>query len=238
MAIIGEPIKVICINSKSSTILIKGAVYDAISIRTYDKKIVQLKNVGSYFAKFFTLTNGKPLESVPDFSIKREESIDPKNKNYKGQFVKCMYGTGKTLKENEIYYVENQKLTSVVGYNGNTWTDSKIKIRGIRSYVSPHRFTEIPIKEQRNIKLKNLKGEKTKTGEQTRKFLLYSEKERTAILFEILSKVLIDIGKVEIYGKIDIMKLMLGKSKYKYNLIESDIKPFLESNIKNLLKIY
>lgn len=157
-------------------------------------------------------------------------ALDTSKKDYTGQFVKCTSNTGKTLKEGEIYYVELQKNSTV------------FKIRGIKNNISPYHFEEIPIKEQRSIKLKNLKGETTKTGERTRKYLLFSEKEKISIMFSILSQVLIDINNTsEIdVNLINITELMTIKGKRNYNIIEEDIQEFtnkfLKNNIESLIK--
>lgn len=229
-----EPLKVICIKTNNSTKLIKGATYLAASLHTYKtSRTLYLKDVGNYDPKNFTLLNGDSIENMPDFSIERK-LLDDK-KDYVGQFVRCRYSSGKTMKDGEIYFVENQKVTErKSSYNNSINYDVKIKIRGVRNYVSPYRFQEISIREQRNIKLKNLKGEKTKTGEQTRKFLLYTEKQRICILFDVLSKVIIDLNKMEIDRKIDIVKLMINKGK-NYNINEEDITPFLKGKIGTLL---
>lgn len=225
------PIKVICINPKNSTKLIKGATYQASSIHSWNKKrTIYLKDVGSYSIANFTLLDGRSLDGEPDFSLENK-SLDTE-KSYTGQFVKCRYSTGKSLKEGEIYYVEKEKREP----RGNgRYVNLKLKIRGVRNYVSPYRFQEMDIKEQRNIKLKNLKGDKIKTGEQTRKFLLYSEKEKITILFETLAKVMTDLNKIEIETEIDIVGLMLLKGR-KYDISGEDIRPFLKNKIETILK--
>jgi len=174
--------------------------------------------------------------------MEMRKEVDPKSKNYTGEFVKCRYSSGKSYKEGEIYYVEKQisiEKKSSGWYNSNTYTEYKFKIRGIKISSSTHRFEEIPIIEQRKIKLKNLKGEKIKTGEQTRKFLLYSEKEKISILFEILSKVLIDINKTDNIEKLnfDIVDLMIKKD-LKYSLTREDIEPFLRENLNTHLNVF
>jgi len=237
-----DSLKVICI-TKNSTKLIKGATYSAISIHSYthgkiSDRTIYLKNVGNYSIKNFTLLDGSSLDSIADFNIERTKGVDTNFTNYTGQFVKCRYSSGKSLKEGEIYYIEEQRKTERKGYNGKIYYDFKFKIRGIRNCVSPYRFETIPIAEQRNIKLKNLKGEKIKTGEQTRKFLLYTEKQKNCILFKILSQVLLDIDNVEIDSKINISELMLTKGNKNYAIIKEDIELFLKCDISKLLSSY
>jgi len=230
-----EPIKVICINARNSTKLLKGATYVATCIytsHTTERKIT-LKNIGTYSLANFTDIDGKSLDYHKDFGSYRAP-LDSE-KNYTGQFVRCRYSSGKSFKEGEIYYVENEKREKTKTYGGNFINNIMLKIRGVRNYVNPYRFEEIPIKEQRSIKLKNIKGEKVKTGEQTRKFLLYSEKEKTSILFQTLSLVLIDLNKIEFDQKIDLIKLMLTKGK-NYCFTEEEIKEFLNTKIIDSIK--
>jgi len=235
--IYNEPITVICIDASHSIKLIKGGTYLANSIRTYssDRKIY-LKNINYYSAKYFTTIDGKSLDDTPDFTVKITISLDTDNKDYTGQFVRCLSSSGKVLKQDEIYYVENQIRTQRIGHNNVIFYDTKLKIRGVRNCVSPYRFNEIDITQQRNIKLKNLEGKKAITGDQTRKFLLYSEKEKVRILFDSLTKVLFDINRIENDINLDISKLMIIKGK-NYSLIEEDVIPFLKI-VKLILKPY
>jgi len=239
-----DPIKVIC-RKNGSTKLIKGATYEVSSLYTgrYSNftKTAYIVNVGSYNADYFVLENNQPLSSMQDFSLINSDNIvDTKNVNYTGQFVKCRYSSSKTLKANEIYYVEEHKKVEKYGYNKQIYYEDKFKIRGIKNLVNSYCFTQIPIIEQRNIKLKNLTGEKIKTGEQTRKFLLYSEKERNTILLDVFSRTLIDISKIHSTINLDIEKeipkLMMKKGS-KYALTIDDITPFLEFNIKNIINL-
>jgi len=236
-------LKIICINDKHSIKLIKGAVYLAnalyTSTNTYKKtieRVVYIEKLGRFNIKYFTDINGEPLDKLSDFNNWNNVNnlaLDTSKKDYTGQFVKCTSNTGKTLKEGEIYYVELQKKTRY---------STVFKIRGIKNNILPYHFEEIPIKEQRSIKLKNLKGETTKTGERTRKYLLFSEKEKISIMFSILSQVLIDINNTsEIdVNLINITELMTIKGKRNYNIIEEDIQEFtnkfLKNNIESLIK--
>lgn len=240
-AIYKEPIKVICIKATTSIKLIKGGIYSATAIYSSNKtdRIIYLKDTGNYSISYFRLFDGSSLDSVPDFTLERAKSVDVGNIDYTGQFVKCgRYSSSKVLKTDEIYYVEKheQKQSTRKNWNGTltTSTDHKFKIRGIKNYVNVYNFLEIPIKEQRNIKLKNLSGQKIKTGEQTRKFLLYTEKEKTQILFETLARVLIDLSGVELSNTADFVTLIKVKGK-KYSLVDEDITPFLNSKIQTLL---
>jgi hypothetical protein len=237
-----DPIKVICINAKNSKKLIKGATYLATAIRTYNNnnnntsdRHVYLKDVGSYVTKNFTLFDGRSLDNQPDFNVQHRSSLNCTSKNYTGQFVKCRYSSGKSMKEGEIYYVEEQRSVPHTGYNGQIRYETKFKIRGIRNCVNPYRFEEIPITEQRAIKLKNLKGDKIKTGEQTRKFLLYTEKQKINILFETLARTMADLNKIEFDKEINIIDLMITKGR-NYNIAKEDVVPFLKNKIETILK--
>lgn len=219
MGEIKEPIKVICINSRTSVKLIKGVTYFANSMYvSYGRtKRVYLNNFGNYNANNFVLESGEPLENLSEFHVTRNRN-KLQDIDYTGQFVRCNSSSGKTLKENEIYYVINQIVTET----NSRWSQRKLKLRGVRNYVSDYRFEELSIKEQRSVKLRNLAGEKQKTGEQTRKFLLYNEKEKIHIIIEILLKILNDLRNIEIPEKLDIYDLFITKGR-KYNLQKDDI---------------
>jgi len=229
-----EPLKVVCISTRGSKKLIKGGIY--LANRLY-KTEVYLSGVGRYPVENFTLLNGGLLSKEPSFSVEHKKSVNPSQTNYTGQFIQCRFSTGK-LKEGEIYFVEDQRKIERKGYQGSINYIYKLKIRGFRNCMSSYRFNEISTIEQRSIKLKNLNGDKIKTGEQERKFLLYSDKERISILFQLLTKILIDMNNVQFNSKeIDITKLMLLKGK-DYNLIEEDVKIFLKSKVEALIKKY
>jgi hypothetical protein len=230
-----KPIQVIC-NSDSSTKLIKGAQYIAISINTTTcnnkiNRTIYIKDVGGFVLKNFTNIDGSSLDNEPDFSIQTDNRLID-TKDYTGQFIKCIYSYSscKSLKGNEIYFVEKQINTP----SSRGRYDIKLKIRGIKNLVNSYKFREIDISEQRKIKLNNIKGNITKTGEQTRKFLLYTEKEKTIILFETLTKVLVDINNIH-DGSVNITDFMIKKGK-NYCLIEDDIKEFLKTTILDSLK--
>ncbi len=187
---------------------------------------------GLYDLECFTSIDGKSLKFEPDFNIEWKPSLD-KHKIYTNQCVRCKYGSGKTLKNGEIYYVENQRTHTRTSWNGQLIPYIQVKIRGIKNWVSAENFEEMHISEQRKLKLKNLNGEKVKTGESTRKFLLYTEKERIVILFNLLLSSLVDVNGAEFTEQPDISKLILNKGK-QYNIIEEDIIEFLK-NVKSIL---
>lgn len=237
-----EPVKVICIDSKNSTKLIKGATYLASSLITYNysnkkERKIYIKDVGSYHIDYFTLLNGKSLKNESDFNVEYNKLDN--NKNYIGQFIRCKssYSSSKILKQGEIYLVENQKTIQQKLYNGKSINELKLKIRGIKNFVTAYNFEEISVTEQRKFKLKNLKGEKINTGEQTRKFLLYSENERNIILLEILAKVLKDLNNAQNINveKPKLLELILSKGK-KFDITKEDVNVFLKNNIENIIK--
>jgi hypothetical protein len=235
MTIVKEPIKVICVKTKSSKKLIKGAIYLATNIGTNprDTKDRHIRiPAGLYDLECFTTIDGKSLKNEPDFNIEWKPSLDI-HKIYTNQCVRCRYSSGKILKNGEIYFVENQRTQTRKGWNGTIIPYIQLKIRGIKNWVTSSNFEEMHIAEQRKIKLKSLNGEKVKTGESTRKFLLYTEKEKILILFNLLSSSLIDVNGAELIEQPDISKMMLNKGK-QYNIIEEDIAEFVK-NIKSIL---
>lgn len=230
-----DPIKVICVKTASSKKLIKGAIYSATHIGTsYNKERYIRITVGHYSLDCFTHIDGSSLENIPDFIVNRQD-LD-KDKDYTDQCVKCNYSSNKTLKEGEIYYVEAQKNEIRYDWHKNPYNHITLKIRGMKNWTSSSNFEEVPVSDQRKIKLKNIRGEKVKTGESTRKFLLYSKKERTQILLQLLTSCIADINNTELTEQVDISKLILKKGT-KYNILEEDVRPFINS-LKTILKPY
>lgn len=177
------------------------------------QKNVQIKDVGYFDASYFSLLNGKPLDKEQDFIVNNNTILNTFVNNYTGQFVRCRKNNLKTLNFNKIYYVEEQIQTSYISkYNNKSYPITKLKIKGVNGKISPYNFTEISIAEQRCIKLKNINGNNVFEIEQKRKFLLYNEKERVSILFELLSNVLKDVNKIiSSKDELNLTKLMLKK---------------------------
>jgi len=233
-----EPIKVICVNPKGSKKLIKGAIYSATSIGTDyhnpEDRFIRI-SVGRYSLNCFTFIDGNSLKNEPDFVIEYKPMLDF-TKDYTDQCVRCRWSSSKILKNGEIYYIESQRIINKKSWNGTLTPYYQVKLRGINRWTSSSNFEEIHISEQRKIKLNNLNGEKVKTGESTRKFLHYSERERIQILCQLLNSSLIDINNAELMERVDLFKIILNKGK-QYNIIDEDVKPFLES-VKEILKPY
>lgn len=235
-------INVIC-TKNNSTKLIKGATYVASALYTYsNRRTLYITDIGNYSADNFVLEDGSSLKNIKDFK-QEYNSLDLKGVNYTGQFVRCgRYSSSKTLKPNEVYYVEEHKVIQKrYTYNSsNTYEDHKFKIRGIRNLVNAYNFVQIPITEQRHLKLKNLAGTPIKTGEQTRKFLLYSEKEKHSILLVVFSSAISDISKIQNTEKINIqteLKNFMIKKGRKYDIKDEDIETFLEKNLKDIVNL-
>ena len=234
-----EPMKVICINTKNSKKLIKDAIYYATSIgsdynNNTDERYIRI-SIGKYSLNCFTSIDGNSLKNEPAFVIEQKSSLDF-SKDYTDQCVRCSWSSSKVLKNGEIYYVESQRMSNRKDWRGTLVPYHQIKLRGIKNWAPLCNFEEIHISEQRKIKLNNLNGEKVKTGESTRKFLHYSEKERIQILFQLLNSSLIDINNAELVERVDLLKIILNKGK-PHGIIDEDVKPFLK-NIKKLLNPY
>lgn len=233
--IIKTPLQVICINTGKSKKLIKGGIYQATrqTIRNTIKYVSV--NAGSFRSELFSLTDGSPLTSEPEFEIHRDNTnLNTSEKNYTGEYVRCRYGSG-NLKTDEVYMVEQQRKIEKLRYNGQPYFEYKFKIRGIRNLINTYRFSELSTTEQRNFKLKKLQGIEIKTAEKTRKFLLYTEKEKIYNLYNVLTRTLLDMQKIDFNEKPDIIKLMLVRGK-EYGMAEEDIIPFLKESSESLLK--
>jgi len=233
-------IKEIQVVSKVNTSnLIKDATYTAISIRTRKnltsvntailQRIIHIKGLGYNDINNFKLLNGDNFDNVPDFNELFNNRLDPK-KNYTNNLVRCVNAENcKNLTTDELYFVEKQIQRAK--------NRIELKLRGIKNTVSFYRFEEIPLSEQRNLKIKNLNNEKIETGENIRKFLSYSEKEKICIIFELLYKVSFQLSKTKDISNIntDIIKMILNKGK-KYNIIEEDLTKYLNVDVNSILE--
>jgi hypothetical protein len=235
--IIKNNIKVICKKTNGSLKLVKGGEYEITRLTTiFGKRCVNIQNLGSYKVDNFVLEDGQPVSNLNDFYTEIPEIIDCEHKNYTGQFVRCRFSYSKDLKEGEIYYVENQ-IKEECSMIITKYYKYFLKIRGVKNKVQSYAFEELPLEEQRYIKLKTLNGTEIKTGEQTRKFLLYTEAERIAILFDLLAKSLSDCNKskgIENTKKIIVDMMLMKGRKYVVNI--EDIENFINKNITDLIK--
>lgn len=230
-----QPIKVVCVNTGNSIKLIKGAVYTANRLYTvYGEKRVSLKGLSSFKADLFKTVEGELLINFENFKIEKQKSLNLEN-DYTGKYVKCIYGGGKSLKENEVYFIEKHRKIQNHRSWGNNYLEHDFKIRGMRNYCSTYHFVDLSVSEQRKYKLQEIKGESFIKGHDKRKFLHYTEQEKIIHLFEILAKTLIDIKNTELNSEFDVVKLIVTRGK-KYAITEDDAKDFLKHNFKTLLK--
>lgn len=239
-----EPISVICIQSNGSKKLIKDCIYLATSLTgniSNPWRYLYIKGLGSYQAKFFSTLDGISMNDFEEFTTQQNyvNRIRPElDTDYTGQYVRCVYSASKFLKEGEIYFVEKQfRKSNRTKYNFGYY-EYDFKLKNIKNKVNSWNFQEIPLTEQRNIKLKTLDGLSIKTGDMSRKFLLYTEQEKTTILFDILSKTLIDISFIQNKTNIKnlIVDMMFIKGK-KYDLLKEEIELFLSKNINDLINM-
>lgn len=234
--------KVICINSQGVTHIIAGKEYEATSL--YHERIsnnrgvyingrrkIKIKNLKTYYADRFCAADGSDLQTIPTF----EEQIEivklcDKNINYTGQYVKARWDYNK-LKKGEFYLVEKDFLVH------NNSRARKFKIHGLKYPMASYKFQEVSLSEQRNLKLHSLDGKEIKTGLSQRKFLLYTDRERTRILFEVLGTTLKRLSGTEDLQGVSLAKQMVKTGK-DYDIEESDAVEFLNRSIKESLKNY
>lgn len=230
---------VIYTEKNKSTKLVEGCEYLATNLygAIGDKiRFVQIQNIGCFNSRYFTLPDGTPLNTLDPFSIENKNiRVKPSLIDYTGQYVRCSFSTSKYIKENEIYYVESQFKNNLASQYYADFVYS-FKLKNIKHSVASYRFYEIPLSEQRNLKLKSLNNEIIKTGTSDRKFLLYNEKERNIILLNIFTKSLIDINNI--YNITDkkntIIKIMMKKGK-KYNILEEEIILFFNNDLDKII---
>lgn len=110
-----------------------------------------------------------------------------------------------------------------------------MKLKGLKSLYNSYNFEEIPLKEQRILKLKNISGEKIISGLKKRKFLYYSDFEQKKIIFELLITSIKNVENVKKLKNYDIIDMMI-KSGYKHDIIREDIEPIFNKTLKSIMK--
>jgi len=221
-------LEVIC--TKGTTLLIVGKKYQVVELRSYNidsKRYVRVKGFSYTFpTSNFDLVGKKSWGDFDDFKGPQRIYSDNARENVQ-KFVKCVVDWNRKLKEGDFYFVED-----IVSKGIRYRTD--FKIRGFKNTFASYCFEPVPISEQRKIKLNQIKGIKYQVNNE-RKFLCYTNKQQTMILYQVLAKALSVAIKTDTDGT-ELVSLMI-KIGFKYQLISEDIVNFLEGQ-KNNLSIY
>lgn len=228
--------KVICINDTGITTLIKGKEYEATSLfieqiysNSQSKYIpgqrrVRIKGLRTYPIYRFICADGSNLETLPIFEDRPIQPITDTKENFTGKYVAARWN-GNKLKQGKIYLVTEDFVNK----------GRRFKIAGFKGMFRSYYFTQIPLSEQRKIKLQQIKGERPETGANIRPFLHYSEREQIKILFDSLSVVMRRLLATNDLKNISIVEQMIKAGK-DYEITEVDVENFLKSDIKKLIK--
>ncbi len=252
-------IEVICINDKGTKKLIKGQKYTIEALWEYSgynnknianinhngkfvhRRRVRVSGVNDYFVDRFEPADGRNFYDIPIFGDEnkwkkyRERAVSPDKKNYKGQFVKCRYdGNSKFLKSGEIYYVEDCRKKSVNIHFGTSYEYS-FKLAGLRNYINPHGLDEIPMKEQRKLKLETIEGKKILSGLNKRKFLYFSEFEQKRIILYLYLNSINNLDNVTNLENVNIVNIMVDAGE-KYDIRADDIIPIMDKSLNDISK--
>jgi hypothetical protein len=234
-------IKVVCINTRGITSLVEGKEYEATSL--YNEQIwekghyvdgkrrrIKIKNLKSYYIDRFRAADGSDLKKIPPFEDKimsYNNNTFEKTVDYTGQYVKAKYDYYK-LKKDEFYLVEKDFGTMSNG-------ERHFKIKGLPYRKSYYNFYPVSLTEQRSLKLQTINGDDIKTGLSTRKFLLYNDRKKIEILFEVLGVTLKRLSGTEDLHGVSLAKQMVKAGRI-YDIEEQDAIEFLNRSIVESIK--
>jgi len=251
-------LEIVCVNDNGTKKLIKGQKYFAEALwedngwnnnktpsiphkgKFVHRRRIRVKGINDYFVDRFKPTDGSNFYDISVFGEKNrwknDNIIKPNNKNYIGQYILCRYeGKSKYLKSGQIYYVEDHRSTPIVNNWGGTHIKHTFKLTGLRNYVSPFGFNEIPLKEQRKLKLQSIGGKEIISGLNKRKFLYYSDIEKKKILIQLFLDSIKNLENIKDLNGVTIVDLMVNSGK-NYDVIEEDIKPLINKSLSKIAK--
>lgn len=246
--------KVLCIKNNSK--LVKGAIYDVLSINTlpptngrYYRPNVRTA-VGLFSANYFKSIDSSDLPQInweaPEYtSIKTESSSYIKDVRTlkKGDIVVCKWGTSKFFEKGKMYKVSDilYKVEQKTNYNGATYNniEQKIKIEGYNRWLMTFRFRECNAQEKRNISLSGLFDEEVKTVDLTdikksRKIDRLQDSEKNRVLLATLLAGIMDPAR----NTISTTEWAAQKKGKNYDIIEKDFKPLLNKKLSDIIKMF
>jgi len=252
-------LEVICVNDKGTKKLIKGQKYFAEALweesgwnnnikpsiphngKLVLRRRIRIKGINDYFVERFKTVDGSNFYDISVFGEKNrwknDDAIKPNDKNYTGQYVSCRYeGRSKYLKSGQIYYVEDHRTEQVQNsWNNSTSTKHTFKLKGLRNYINPFGFDEIPLKEQRKLKLQSIDGEEITSGLNKRKFLYYSNIEKNKIVIQLFLDSIKNLENIEDLNGVNIVDTMVNSGK-NYDIVAEDITPFISKSLSKIAK--
>lgn len=241
--------KVLCIKNNSK--LVKGAIYDVLSIntlpptngRTYRPNVRTA--VGLFSANYFKSVDSSDLPQInweaPEYTSTISSIKDVRTLK-KGDVVVCKVGTkffesGKMYKISDILYKAEQKTS----YHGRQYLDveQKIKIEGYNRWLATYRFRECSAQEKRNISLSGLFDEEVKIADLTdikksRKIDRLEDNEKNRVLLSTLFSGMMDPSR----NTISTTEWAAQKKGKNYDIIEKDFKPLLNKKLSDIIKMF
>jgi len=246
-------LEVICVNDSGTKKVIKGQKYIADAMweeRGWNNNIkpsiwhngilvlrrrVRIRGINSYFVDRFKTVDGSNFYDIEEFGDKYEQNynaVEPNNKDYTNEYVKCRYDkNSKNLKQGEIYLVEEHRKEVV----NSIYTCHYFKLKGLRNQFNTHGFEDIPLREQRKLKLKSINGEKIVAGLQKRKFLYFTNFEKTRIVLELYLEAFTNLKNIQELDGINIVDVMV-KAGSKYDIRKEDITPLFNKSLNKIAK--
>jgi hypothetical protein len=245
---------VIC--KKSTTKLVKGATYKAVSFNNQNNKgysffkptiriYLTENSIQTFPLENFKPSVGEDFQSInwlcPDYQLVLNEREQTKiDKNLKvNDYVVPLYDSLKTLIRGRKYKVKEVKFRDHKStYGATVWTDIKIKLEGSERFYSSWNFRKCTNQETRDIGLKEIFDEETNTemvGKHKRKFDYFTQEEKERLLVQFLISSSCDKSR----NQLDVIDWAISKSGKLYGLTRSDfdvIQNFTVSQIIELVK--
>lgn len=140
------------ISKKNTKLLVKGGVYDVVSLSNQRHSRIHLKNIGSYTSTDFTDLDGNEL---PKKDIKFKSRYVKFEEIRKGMLVEVC-GDYKTLIRGKIYIVSDKEEDLYKStYGTSTYKTPYLKFKGVkRRYVYNNwNFRVLPTDEAREINI-------------------------------------------------------------------------------------
>lgn len=248
--------KVLCI--KNSAKLVKGAIYDVLSINTlppqnssrYPTRQTVRTSVGLFNADYFKSIDNTDLPQInwesPEYTNSRNDIssyIKDVRTLKKGDIVICKWNSSKFFEKGKMYKVSDTlyKLEKKTSHNGSTYhsIDQKIKIEGYNRWLTTYRFRECNAQEKRTISLSGLFDEEVKTVDlknikKSRKIDRLTDSEKNRVLLGTLLSGIMDPAR----NTLSPIEWAAQKKGKNYDICEEDFKPLLNKKLSDIIKMF
>ena len=237
----------------NTTRLVKGSTYDVLSMDTLSKYPVVTILVGNSIARFsasgFKNVDGSELDKKkwksPDYDDSNKFISDVRLLK-KGDVIICISATkhlleNKMYRVSDIFYKETERRYNYIPAGSSlpkTYIEKeqKIKIEGYNRWLSTYKFRFCNNKEKREISLGKIFGESVEIDVDfsMRKIDKIEKKKKNQIIINTIFNSIMDPNK----NNLSSIEWAIQKTGKKFDITESDIKPFLNMKLTELIKVY